>query len=44
MCVLKRGTRGLLIRKAYGGALAGHYRENKTTSMLKEHYFLAGHV
>jgi len=29
----------LLIREVHGGALAGHYRENKTTSMLKKHYY-----
>jgi len=29
----------LLIREVHEGALAGHYGENKTTVMLKEHFY-----
>ena len=39
LCVPKCGTRELLMREVHGGSLAGHYRENKTSLMLKEHYF-----
>jgi len=42
LCVLWCGTRELLIREVYKGALVGQYRENKMTSMLKEHYFWPG--
>jgi len=39
LCVLRCGTKELLIREVYKGALASHYEENKITPMLKEHYF-----
>lgn len=39
LCVPKCGTRKLLIREVHREAPAGHYRENKTTLMLKEHYY-----
>ena len=39
LCVPKCGTRELLIREVHGGFLAGHYGENKTSLMLKEHYY-----
>jgi len=29
----------LLIREVHSGSLAGHYGENKTLSMLQEHYY-----
>jgi len=32
-------TRELLIREVHRGSLAGHYGENKTVTMLREHYF-----
>ena len=39
LCVPKCGTRELLIRKVHGGSLAGHYGQNKTSLVLKEHYY-----
>jgi len=39
LCVPKCGTRELLVREVRGGSLAGHYGENKTSIMLKEHYY-----
>ena len=39
LCVPKCGTRELLVREVHGGSLAGHYGENKTSMVLKEHYF-----
>ena len=38
-CVPRCGTRELLIREVHGGCLAGHYGENKTLAMLREHCF-----
>jgi len=39
LCILKYGTRESLVREVHGGSLAGHYGENKTSIMLKEHYY-----
>jgi hypothetical protein len=39
LCVPKGGTRELLIREVHGGSLAGHFGENKTLLMLREHYY-----
>ena len=39
LCIPKCGTRELLIREVHEGALAGHYGENKTSIMLKEHFY-----
>ena len=39
MCVVKFGTRELLVREVHGGSLAAHYVENKTSLVLKEHYY-----
>ena len=42
LCIPKCATRDLVIREIYGGSLAGHYAENKTLTMLWEHYFWPG--
>ena len=42
LCVPRCGTRELLVREVHGGALAGHYGEQKTSMVLKEHYFWPG--
>ena len=42
-CIPKCGTRELLIREIHEHSLASHYGENKTLTMLKEHYFLTWH-
>ena len=39
LCVPKCGTRELVIREIHGGSLAGHFGEDKTYSMAKEHYY-----
>jgi len=39
LCVPKSGTRELIVREVHGGSLAGHYGENKTLIMLREHYY-----
>jgi len=39
LCVPKCGTREVLVREVHGGSLAGHYEENRTSIVLKEHYF-----
>ena len=39
LCVLRCSTRELLIREVHEGSLAGHFGENKTVTMLREHYF-----
>ena len=39
LCILKCGTRELLIREVHGGSLASHYGENKTSIILKEHFY-----
>jgi len=38
LSVPKCSTRELLIREVQRGSLAGHYDENKTLTILKEHY------
>jgi len=42
LCIPKCGTRELLIREVHRGSLAGHFRENKTPIMLREHYYWPG--
>jgi len=42
LCVPRCGTCELVIREVHGGSLAGHYGENKTLAMLREHYFGPG--
>ena len=42
LCVPRCGTLELLIRKFHRGSLAGHYRENNTLAMVREHYFWPG--
>jgi len=39
LCIPKSGTRELLIREVHNGLLTGHYGDNKTLSMLQEHYY-----
>jgi len=39
LCVPKCGTRELLLREVHGGSLAGHFGEDKTLSMSKEHFY-----
>jgi len=39
LCVLRCGTYELLITEVHRGSLVGHYRENKTLALLREHYF-----
>ena len=39
LCVLKCGTKELLVREVHRGSPAGHYGENKTSIVLKEHYY-----
>ena len=39
LCVPRCSTRELLIREVHRGSLAGHYGENKTLTMLREHYY-----
>ena len=39
LCIPKGGTRELYIREIYSGSLIGHYGENKTLSILREHYY-----
>ena len=39
LCIPTCGTRELLMREVHGGSPAGHYRENKTSLVLKEHYY-----
>ena len=42
LCILKCITCELLIREVRKGSLAGHYGENKTLIMLREHYYWPG--
>jgi len=39
LCITKGGTRELHVREIYSGSLTGHYGENKTLSILREHYY-----
>ena len=39
LCIRKYGTKELPIREVHRGSLAGHFGENKTLLMLKEHYY-----
>jgi len=39
LCVPRCGTRELLVREVHSGSLAGHYGENKTSLILREHYY-----
>ena len=39
LCIPKCGTRELLVREVHRGSLADHYGENKTSLVLKEHYY-----
>ena len=39
LCVPKCGTRELLLREVHGGSLAGHFGEDKTFSMAREHFY-----
>jgi len=38
LCIPRCSTRELLIREVHGGSLASNYGENKTLTMLREHY------
>ena len=38
-CIPKCGSREFLVREVHGGSLAGHYGENKTSLVVKEHYY-----
>jgi len=42
LCVPRCSTRELLIREVHKGSLVGHYGENKTLIMLREHYYWPG--
>ena len=39
LCVPNYGTRELILREIHGGLLVGHFGEDKTYLMAKEHYF-----
>jgi len=39
LCVPKCGTRELILREIHGRSMAGHFGEDKTYLMAKEHYF-----
>ena len=39
LCVLRCGTRELILREVQGGSFAGHFGEDKTYIMAKKQYF-----
>ena len=39
LCIPKSPLRDLIVKEAYGGALAGHFGINKTLKILKEHFY-----
>jgi len=39
LCILKSRLRALIVKKAHGGALAGHFDINKTLEILKEYFY-----
>ena len=39
LCVPKCGTRELLLREVHGGSLAGHFGEDQTFTMAREHFY-----
>jgi len=39
LCAPRCSIRELLITEVHGGSIAGHYKENKTLNMLREHYY-----
>ena len=39
LCVPKCGTTELILREIYVGPLAGHFKEDKTYLITKEHYY-----
>jgi len=42
LCISNCSTRELLIREVHAGSLAGHFGEDKTLIMLREHYYWPG--
>jgi len=42
LCIPRSGLHGSLIQEVHGGSLAGHFGENKTLIMLREHYYWPG--
>jgi len=39
LCIPRRPMRDLLVRKAHGGALAGHFSIDKTVNIVKVHVY-----
>jgi len=39
LCVPKCGTCELILREVHGGSIVGHFGEDKTHLMAKEHYY-----
>jgi len=39
LCIPRSGSCEFLIREVHGGSLAGHFGENKTLIILREHYY-----
>ena len=39
ICVPKCSSHELLVREVHAGSLAGHFGEDKTLTMLREHYY-----
>jgi len=44
LCVPKCGTREILLREVSGGSLEGHFGEDKTYTMAKDHYYWPQHA